>query len=92
MPPIPVHSGVVGGGAEMASLPEVGPGKPQKNMHNYEMVAIKEDCLTLGAELGQGEFGSVLRGKYRPPGGKLVSFPPPLLTHTHWATDGCVVL
>lgn len=74
IPPIPPHSSG-GGGAEMAALPpmgEVGPGKP-KNMGNYEMVAIKEDCLTLGTELGQGEFGSVLRGKYRPPGGKLVS-------------------
>ena len=39
----------------------------------YQMVAIKEDSLHLGDELGQGEFGSVLRGTYRSPDGKLVS-------------------
>ena len=39
------------------------------------MVLINERSLTLGEELGQGEFGSVLRGKYKPPGhtGKPVS-------------------
>ena len=36
------------------------------------MVAIKEDTLTLGEELGQGEFGSVLRGTYRGQDGKLL--------------------
>lgn len=39
----------------------------------YEMVPIKEEALLLGQELGQGEFGSVLRGKYRLPNGKSVS-------------------
>ena len=37
-----------------------------------KMVAIKEDTLTLGQELGQGEFGSVLRGTYRGPDGKVL--------------------
>ena len=37
------------------------------------MVAIKAETLNLGQELGQGEFGSVLRGTYRAPDGKLVS-------------------
>ena len=30
----------------------------------YQMVAIKEDSIKLGQELGQGEFGSVLKGIY----------------------------
>ena len=37
------------------------------------MVAIKEDTLNLGEELGQGEFGSVLRGTYRAPDGKVLN-------------------
>ena len=28
------------------------------------MVAIKEESIKLGQELGQGEFGSVLKGVY----------------------------
>ena len=71
IPPIPIP--MEPGAVPMLPAPdEVGPGKPP-NMRNYEMVAIKKECLTLGAELGQGEFGSVLRGKYRPAGGKMVS-------------------
>ena len=31
------------------------------------MVFINDKWLTLEKELGQGEFGSVLRGIYRPP-------------------------
>ena len=36
------------------------------------MVAIREEALTFGAELGQGEFGSVLRGTYRTKDGKVL--------------------
>lgn len=36
------------------------------------MVYIQETSLSLGPELGQGEFGSVLRGTYRMPDGKSV--------------------
>ena len=46
--------------------------KPKRE-DKYEMVPIKEEALMLGQELGQGEFGSVLRGKYRLPSGKSVS-------------------
>jgi len=34
---------------------------------NYQMVFINDKWLTLEKELGQGEFGSVLKGIYRPP-------------------------
>lgn len=44
-----------------------------KEKDPYQMVAIKADSVTLGGELGQGEFGSVLRGKYKQPNGKMVS-------------------
>ena len=37
------------------------------------MVFINDKYLTCGEELGQGEFGSVLRGKYKPPTGRPVS-------------------
>ena len=47
--------------------------KPKDMKDTYQMVAIKEDSLHLGEELGQGEFGSVLRGTYRSPDGKRVS-------------------
>ena len=51
-----------------------GPHKPMgKDKDPYQMVAIKADALSLGDELGQGEFGSVLRGEYRTPDGKIVS-------------------
>ena len=36
------------------------------------MVYIQEEALTLKNELGQGEFGSVLKGTYRTPEGNLV--------------------
>ena len=36
------------------------------------MVGIKEKALRLGEELGQGEFGSVLKGTYRQPNGMMV--------------------
>ena len=36
------------------------------------MVAIKEEAIKLGEELGQGEFGSVLKGVYKDPTGKKV--------------------
>lgn len=50
-----------------------GPHKPMgKDKDPYQMVAIKADALSLGDELGQGEFGSVLRGEYRTPDGKIV--------------------
>ena len=45
---------------------------PNKEKDPYQMVAIKADNITLGGELGQGEFGSVLRGKYKQPNGKIV--------------------
>ena len=38
----------------------------------YSMVYIQEKALSLGSELGQGEFGSVLRGTYKTPEGRLV--------------------
>ena len=47
--------------------------KPKDMKDTYQMVAIKAETLNLGQELGQGEFGSVLRGTYRAPDGKLVS-------------------
>lgn len=37
------------------------------------MVAIKEESIKLGQELGQGEFGSVLRGIYTDNKGKKVN-------------------
>lgn len=40
--------------------------------YRYTMVFINDKFLTFGDELGQGEFGSVLRGKYKEPGGKAV--------------------
>ena len=45
-----------------------GPHQPD----NYQMVYIQEDALTLKNELGQGEFGSVLKGTYRTPEGAVV--------------------
>ncbi len=36
------------------------------------MVGIREDALVLGGELGQGEFGSVLRGTYRQSNGLVI--------------------
>ncbi len=36
------------------------------------MVYIQEEALTLKNELGQGEFGSVLKGTYRTPEGIMV--------------------
>lgn len=44
---------------------------PRKDS-NYQMVCINESWLTLGEELGQGEFGSVLKGKYKPPNERIV--------------------
>ena len=39
---------------------------------SYQMVYIQEEALTLKNELGQGEFGSVLKGTYRTPEGIMV--------------------
>ena len=41
---------------------------------SYQMVYILEEALILGTELGQGEFGSVLRGTYRTPESRVVSY------------------
>ena len=59
----------------LSSLPPPPPGplKSVRKDSGYTMVFINDKCLSLGEELGQGEFGSVLRGKYKPPGGKSVS-------------------
>ena len=37
------------------------------------MVAIKAESISLGEELGQGEFGSVLRGSFVSPDGKTIA-------------------
>ena len=36
------------------------------------MMSIQEESLELGPELGQGEFGSVLKGTYLTPEGRKV--------------------
>ncbi len=52
--------------------PPPGPHHKTPRDSGYTMVFINDKFLTLGDELGQGEFGSVLRGKYKPPSGKAV--------------------
>ena len=56
--------------------PPPGPIRGKKEASKaYTMVYINDECLTLNEELGQGEFGSVLRGKYKPPNSRPVSPP-----------------
>lgn len=49
--------------------PKASPRRGAKD--NYEMMYIRKEDLKLKEELGQGEFGSVLRGTYKGPSGKI---------------------
>ena len=49
--------------------PKASPRRGAKD--NYEMMYIRKEDLKLKEELGQGEFGSVLRGTYKGPSGKV---------------------
>ena len=58
-------------------LPHRNPPPPpvqRPNRDPYQMVAIKEELIHLGQELGQGEFGSVLKGVYKDKGKKVRLF------------------
>lgn len=73
-PPIPDRQSSMNGRMDPPSThppPPSGPHvKSAKKDSGYTMVFINDKYLSFGEELGQGEFGSVLRGKYKPPAGK----------------------